>query len=278
MSEMCNVCGKYKSWCDARHGAEVVRLRAALARAEAERDANEAERLRRVLALLLMLEATEAERDRLREERDGFRDTYHEQLTLRQQAEAERDAALKRESVLREALTTLIAATDPLDSIRRYDEIADAFERETGYWPPGRSRPLAMGGESPMREQEAREAWRAFCNRWHEAKTADARRALAAPADPALMAHPLAARVAAPGFAEGVARARALLDVTTERDELRTLVERWTTALHDSAAADKATDDARAWLAAHPRELTAPEATVAGTSTPAAPPAPDPHR
>ena len=187
MSEMCNVCGKYKSWCDARHGAEVVRLRAALARAEAERDANEAERLRRVLALLLMLEATEAERDRLREERDGFRDTYHEQLTLRQQAEAERDAALKRESVLREALTTLIAATDPLDSIRRYDEIADAFERETGYWPPGRSRPLAMGGESPMREQEAREAWRAFCNRWHEAKTADARRALAAPADPALV-------------------------------------------------------------------------------------------
>ena len=102
MSEMCNVCGKYKSWCDARHGAEVVRLRAALARAEAERDANEAERLRRVLALLLMLEATEAERDRLREERDGFRDTYHEQLTLRQQAEAERDAALKRESVLRD--------------------------------------------------------------------------------------------------------------------------------------------------------------------------------
>ena len=44
--------------------------------------------------------------------------------------------------------------------------------------------------------------------------------------------------------------------VSRERDELRALVERWTTALPDGAAADMAKDDARAWLAAHPKEHT----------------------
>ena len=63
--------------------------------------------------------------------------------------------------------------------------------------------------------------------------------------------------------------------VSRERDELRTLVER---IVREGPLAREPMDAAAAWLAAHPKELTAPEATVAGTSTPAAPPAPDPHR
>lgn len=83
----------------------------------------------------------------------------------------ERDKALsalaesqKREAALREALRF----QDPRNATERYDRIADDFYRETRMWPPGRSRPAAMGGD-PDGESVARyQAWRAFVNAWHE--------------------------------------------------------------------------------------------------------------
>lgn len=56
---------------------------------------------------------------------------------------------------------------DPRNATARYDMIADAFWKETGLWPPGRSAAPAMGIPESQRE-EAEKNWRPFVNRWHE--------------------------------------------------------------------------------------------------------------
>lgn len=56
---------------------------------------------------------------------------------------------------------------DPRNATARYDMIADAFWKETGLWPPGRSAAPAMGIPESQRE-EAEKKWRPFVDRWHE--------------------------------------------------------------------------------------------------------------
>lgn len=73
------------------------------------------------------------------------------------------DAALAREAMLREALRF----QDPRNSTERYDRIADDFYRETGLWPPGRSRAAEMGTD-PTDPAFIQKRWREFCNEWHE--------------------------------------------------------------------------------------------------------------
>lgn len=65
---------------------------------------------------------------------------------------------------------------DPRNATERYDRIADDFYRLTGRWPPGRSRPAAMGAD-PDGDATGR-AWRDFCNDWHERWFDDALAAL----------------------------------------------------------------------------------------------------
>lgn len=66
----------------------------------------------------------------------------------------------------RDRLRDALRFQDPRNAAERYDRIADDFERETGLWPPGRSRAAAMGPDP--RQEEAFAAWRKFCDAWHE--------------------------------------------------------------------------------------------------------------
>ena len=103
------------------------------------------------------------------------------------------------------ALAAYVDELDPRKASARYDMIADAFQRETGLWPPGRSMPLAMG--APLRSyDDVHPHWRKFCNAWHERRNDEARAALAAPSGPSVLAQVVEAlREALPLVADAAA-------------------------------------------------------------------------
>lgn len=87
-----------------------------------------------------------AERDALRASNDSLVRECHE--FAKHLAEARKELAALR----KEAAATAVPS-------ERYEALAEAFQRETGHWPPGKDRPAAMGGHDMKAAREAWDAW-----------------------------------------------------------------------------------------------------------------------
>jgi hypothetical protein len=145
-------------------------------------------------------EKAEAMRKELVEERDELRAKL---------AESEAQCAAMRD---------FISERDPASATALYERIADAFQKETGRWAPGRSVPPAVGS---VDRESAEELWRPFVNKWHEKRFAEV---LSGDAGRALLAELKELREADVLISE-FKRTKA------ERDEMRALAEKMRAAL-----------------------------------------------
>lgn len=101
-------------------------------------------------------------REQLRLEREAHEAT---KATLQERADNQ-FAALQAEQEKSARLEEALRFCDPRNATERYDRIADDFHRETGLWPPGRSRPAAMGPDPDA--ERANRTWRTYVDAWHE--------------------------------------------------------------------------------------------------------------
>lgn len=152
---------------------------------------NAPEPTRAVVAVLELLgseraraDKAETERDAPRAERDEVRLSAAGEYGMRVAARQERDhfrsivEAYRAGKIENPQVATLRAELervrgalrlqDPRNATERYEAIARDFNRETGFFAPGKSMPAAMGGLSEEDENRRQALWRPFVNRWHE--------------------------------------------------------------------------------------------------------------
>lgn len=76
--------------------------------------------------------------------------------------------ALESERARVKRLEEALRFQDPRNAAERYEVIARDFNRETGFFAPGKSMPAAMGAYTEEEEKKRQALWRSFVNRWHE--------------------------------------------------------------------------------------------------------------